>query len=271
MKTASNDCCATRYPILLLHGAGFRDLKWPVYWGRIPRRLTLHGAQVYYGLQDCWADTATNGRALLERMENICRTAHCEKVNIIAHSKGGLEARLAASSLGGGHRIASITTVGTPHRGSRAADVLLRTAEPLTAPAALVVNNWIRLVGDRQPNFRQVCRDFSTWAMERFNQENPDVPGIFYQSYAGVMNSPLSDIQLSTANAFLTRMEGENDGLVSVQSAVWGERVQILRVRGLRGVSHLDEIDLRRRPLPDGFDICQVYLDIVADLKARGL
>ena len=31
--------CATRYPLVLIHGAGFRDLKWPVYWGRIPREL----------------------------------------------------------------------------------------------------------------------------------------------------------------------------------------------------------------------------------------
>lgn len=60
----------------------------------------------------------------------------------------------------------------------------------------------------------------------------------------------------STANAFLTRLEGEKDGLVSVPSAAWGERKRILRARGLRGISHLDEIDLRRRPQPDGdYDI----------------
>ena len=44
-------CCKTRYPILLLHGAGFRDLKRPFYWGRIPDALEAHGAALYYGRQ----------------------------------------------------------------------------------------------------------------------------------------------------------------------------------------------------------------------------
>lgn len=56
--------CKTKYPILLLHGAGFRDLKMPLYWGRIPRALKAHGASVYYGEQDCWASVETNARSL---------------------------------------------------------------------------------------------------------------------------------------------------------------------------------------------------------------
>ena len=44
--------CATRFPVVLIHGAGFRDLKWPVYWGRIPGELEKRGARIYYGLQD---------------------------------------------------------------------------------------------------------------------------------------------------------------------------------------------------------------------------
>ncbi len=47
-----HDECRTRYPVVLVHGAGFRDLKWPVYWGRIPNALIRNGASVYYGLQD---------------------------------------------------------------------------------------------------------------------------------------------------------------------------------------------------------------------------
>lgn len=50
-----DDRCKTRYPILLLHGAGFRDLKRPLYWGRIPGALEAHGAALYYGQQDGWA------------------------------------------------------------------------------------------------------------------------------------------------------------------------------------------------------------------------
>ena len=43
-----SESCKTKYPLVLIHGAGFRDLKWPVYWGRIPAALEAQGAKIYY-------------------------------------------------------------------------------------------------------------------------------------------------------------------------------------------------------------------------------
>ncbi len=268
--------CQTNYPIVLIHGAGFRDLKWPVYWGRIPGALERRGARVFYGLQDCWASTETNAREIVRRIDEILRQTGAQKVNLIAHSKGGLEARMAASSLKAGDRIASITTIATPHRGSKTIDRLFGAPKMLFDVAAFAVNNWIRVVGDRKPDFLAVCKGFTTEQMVRFNRENPDVPGVCYQSFGCVMAHPLSDINLSTANFVLNRIEGENDGLVSVSSAEWGERFTVLRGVGRRGISHLDAIDLRRRPFSrkqgEGVqDICEVYVAIAADLKRRGL
>ena len=37
------ESCKTVFPVVLIHGAGFRDLKWSVYWGRIPEGITLPG------------------------------------------------------------------------------------------------------------------------------------------------------------------------------------------------------------------------------------
>ena len=275
MTVAGSDC-KTRYPILLIHGAGFRDLKWPVYWGRIPGILTGRGASLFYGKQDCWASVETNAAALTERIDEVLAETGAEKVNLIAHSKGGLEARMAASSLGCGSKIASITTVATPHHGSRTLDRLMKLPQGVFSLAALAVNNWIRLVGDKKPDFLKVCQGFTTGHMEEFNRENPDVPGVFYQSYACVMSHPFSDINLSTANFILNRLEGPNDGLVSVASASWGENVHILRSAVFRGISHLDAIDLRRSPFTrkggQGVtDICEVYVGIVKGLKERGL
>lgn len=268
--------CQTQYPILLIHGAGFRDLKWPVYWGRIPAALEERGAMLFYGQQDCWASVETNARAILRRIESILSQTGCEKVNIIAHSKGGLEARMAASSLGGGEKIASITTIATPHHGSKTVDRLFKMPRPLFSAAAFAVNNWIRLVGDKKPDFLEVCKGFTTAHMAEFNRQNPDCPGVFYQSFACVMGHPLSDINLSTANFVVDLLEGANDGLVSVQSASWGENCRVLRSNAFRGISHLDAIDLRRLPLSKRkgtqvSDICRVYVEIAEDLKRRGL
>ena len=260
----------------MIHGVGFRDLKWPLYWGRIPKALTDAGAVLFYGQQDCWARIEDNARTIKARIRQILEETGCDKINIIAHSKGGLEARMAASSLGMGACIASITTIGTPHRGSKTIDRLLKAPDSLFNLASFAVDNWIGLIGDTKPDFYAVCKDFSTEYAEAFNKENPDVPGIFYQSFAGIMRTPLSDINLSTANAVIKMIEGENDGLVSVESAKWGESFTLLTGRTNRGVSHYDEIDFRRSPLSskrsgDGIaDICDVYTAIVKDLADRG-
>ncbi len=267
--------CKTKYPLVLIHGAGFRDLKWPVYWGRIPGALEAHGAKIYYGLQDCWASIETNAAAVAKRIDEILEETGAEKVNLIAHSKGGLEARMVASSLGYGDKTASITTIATPHRGSKTIDQLLTLPRGLFRLAAFAVDNWIKVIGDKKPDFLKVCEGFTTSAMECFNRDNPDVPEVFYQSFACVMSHPFSDINLSTANFVLNRIEGPNDGLVSVKSASWGEITHILRSGVFRGISHLDAIDLRRMPFSRKkntgvSDICDVYVEIAEDLKRRG-
>ncbi len=260
----------------MIHGVGFRDLKWPVYWGRIPSVLSDMGAVLFYGQQDCWARIEDNAKTIKARIRQILDETNSEKINIIAHSKGGLEARMAASSLGMGEMIASITTIGTPHRGSKTIDKLLKAPDSLFNIASFAVDNWIGLIGDTKPNFYAVCKDFSTEYAEKFNLENPDVPGVYYQSFAGLMKTPFSDINLSTANFVIRLIEGENDGLVSVESAQWGESFTLLTGAGNRGVSHYDEIDFRRSPLSrkrkgEGvFDILDVYKTIVKDLAARG-
>jgi triacylglycerol lipase len=182
---------------------------------------------------------------------------------------------MAASSLGCGPQIASLTTLATPHRGSRTLDRLFRAARGAFSAAAFAVDNWIRLVGDKKPDFMKLCEGMTTEAMARFNAANPDVPGVFYQSFACVMKHPFSDLNLSTANFILNRLEGPNDGLVSVESALWGPNAHVLRARGFRGLSHLDAIDLYRGPLSqrkgEGVgDICDFYVDLVRDLKDRG-
>ncbi|MBQ6569987.1 MAG: alpha/beta fold hydrolase [Clostridia bacterium] len=266
---------STKYPILLLHGAGFRDLKIPVYWGRIPGMLKKNGARVYFGNQDCWASTETNAEVIVKRIDEILAETGSEKVNIIAHSKGGLEARMAASSLGAGEKIASITTVCTPHHGSKTVDRLFKLPRSLFSIAAFAVNNWIRLVGDKKPDFLEVCKGFTTEAAARFNEQNPDAPGVYYQSFGCVMRHPFSDINLSTANFVVKKIEGENDGLVTLNSAKWGDNFTVLRSNVFRGISHIDATDVLRHAFTrkkgkNVSDICDVYVDIVKGLKEKG-
>ena len=64
--------------------------------------------------------------------------------------------------------------------------------------------------------------------------------------------------------------DGENDGLVGIDSFRWGEAYVLLRnAKTNRGISHADMIDLNRENI-DGFDVREFYIKLVADLKARG-
>ena len=64
--------------------------------------------------------------------------------------------------------------------------------------------------------------------------------------------------------------DGSNDGLVSESSFPWGERFTLVTPKGKRGISHGDMIDLNRENIP-GFDVREFYVELVKELKDRGL
>ncbi len=264
-----------RYPILLVHGMGFRDNRLFSYWGRIPEMLENMGCRVYYGHQDSNADIETNGAYIAQRIREILAETGAEKVNILAHSKGGLDSRYAISTLKMGGQVASLTTLATPHHGSLTVDRLLRFPDPIVRFAGFCADCFFRLLGDKHPNSYRVFHSFTTESAARFNRDNPDDPDVFYQSYAFVMRRPTSDMLMWLPNTVVKRIEGENDGLLTPESVRWGEFAGVFRGAGRRGISHCDEIDLRRRPLTkkkgDGVtDIVDLYRTIAEKLISHG-
>jgi triacylglycerol lipase len=272
----SDTSCITKYPLILIHGTGFRDRKWFNYWGRIPTALASRGCKFFYGNQDSWATVENNAAALKDRISDILAETGAPKVNIVAHSKGGMEARYIISTLGMSDSVASLTTVSTPHHGSKTMDFVCGLPSFLFRAASFFANLWFRMLGDRNPDFHFVCKQFTTGYAEEFNRNNADAEGVYYQSYAGVMKNSFSDFMMIVPHFFVKRIDGENDGLVTTESAQWGNFKGILKGRTNRGISHADEVDMRRRKLSkkseDGYvsDICDVYVQIVSDLKQLG-
>jgi triacylglycerol lipase len=262
---------------MLIHGCGFRDRKHFNYWGRIPAALEEEGAEIYYGNQDSWANIEYNAAVLKEALNKILCETNKGKVNIIAHSKGGLESRYMISSLGLADKIASLTTIATPHHGSVTIDLICRLPERLFRLVAFFINPFFRFLGDLNPDFYTTCRQFSTTHMKIFNEQNPDSPSVYYQSYAAVMRNPFSDFFLFWPNLIITIFEGKNDGLLTPESAAWTNFQGILRGATRRGISHADEVDMRRmnfskKTHKKGItDIRQLYIGIVSELKERGL
>lgn len=265
-----------KYPILMVHGMGFRDYKHFCYWGRIPDMLIEMGCKVYFGHQDCNADIETNGHVIAERIDRILQETGAEKINIIAHSKGGLDTRYAISALGRGDKVASLTTISTPHNGSRTMDVIFKIPNFLIKIGCFLADIWFKTLGDNKPDTYSAIHSLRTNEAERFNERIKNDERVYYQSYAFVMKKPTSDFLFMISNLIVKHIEGENDGLLTPEAVKWGDFKGVYRGVGTRGISHSDEVDMYRRPLSrksgDGVsDILNLYRDIVKGLSERGL
>lgn len=267
---AESNVCATKYPLIMVHGIGFRDLRYFNYWGRIPKELVKNGASVYYGHQQAWGTIEDNAEHIRQKICQVLEENHCDKVNIIAHSKGGLDSRYLITRLHMAPRIASLTTISTPHRGSELICVLNRLPDGIYRFLSSCLDRTFSKFGDSRPDCYHASKQLAPDYCSRFNEATPDSPEVYYQSYASVMKHIWSDSLLSIPN-FIMDLAGSrsNDGLVTEESAKWGNYKGAFRNDCRRGISHGDMIDLKREDYK-GFDVIETYVEIVKGLKDMG-
>lgn len=268
---AESEICKTRYPILLVHGVFFRDYRYVNYWGRIPKELQRNGATVYYGRQQSAAAVEDSGKELAARIRQIVEETGCGKVNIIAHSKGGLDSRAAIAHQGMGPYVATLTTINTPHRGCIFAEYLLgKVPEAARRKIAETYNAAMRRMGDENPDFLAAVTDLTASACAERNAVTPDDPGVVYESVMSYCRrAQHGKFPLNMTHPIVKHFDGRNDGLVAVDSARWGNRFTMLEPTGKRGISHGDVVDLNRENIR-GFDVREFYVGLAADLKRRG-
>lgn len=139
-----------------------------------------------------------------------------EPVHLIAHSMGGLDSRYMISHLGMEERVLSLTTLGTPHRGTIFADWAISRLERIVKP----VLEFLCLP-------TQGFYDLTTKTCRKFNDQVPDAPGVRYFSVAGKHDGNLMNPEWLLPYVMVLVAEGPNDGVVSVASASWGEHVHI--------------------------------------------
>lgn len=269
LERTSSFVCKTKYPLLMLHGIGFQDYKYLNYWGRIPKRLIQNGSTIFYGHQQAWGTIETNAEEIRKNLLKILKETKCNKVNIIAHSKGGLDARYLISTLQMGEYVASLTTISTPHQGSALLEVLDKLPDSTYRKITSIINKYFLKIGDTMPDSYCASKQLLPSYLEKFNQENPDSPLVYYQSYASAMRSASSDSLLSIPYLLMRWLSGDNDGLVTVESSQWGHFKGVMISEKQRGISHGDVIDLKREDIP-GFDITEKYVEIVSELKNMG-
>jgi triacylglycerol lipase len=173
-------------------------------------------------------------------------------VNIIAHSMGGLDARFMVSQLDMAGRVASVTTVGTPHHGTYIADWFVEHFD-----ARFPLLRGLERFGADIDGFRDVTRA----ACRSFNAAVPDAPGVRYLSYSAFQVAGKIPPILRRSHSLIARIEGANDGLVSQASARWGEHRLTLRS---------DHLSLVGERGPEFFDHLAFYQRLADDLIRMG-
>jgi triacylglycerol lipase len=208
-----------RSPIVLVHGLlGYDQLRVlgrPVkdYFPGISARLRSAGNRVYMARVSPTGSVAQRASDLKAFLD---RELPGEPVHLIGHSMGGLDSRYLISKLDGADRALSLTTVGTPHRGTPFADWGLHRFEKLLKP----VLGWLGMP-------HQAFYDLTTAACAKFNQEVPDAPRVRYFSVAGRCTGPWLGLGWQLSHRIVHRAEGPNDGVVSLTSAAYGEGCEV--------------------------------------------
>jgi triacylglycerol lipase len=198
-------------PIVLAHGLfgfnqiGLGRLTFASYFRGIPEWLRAAGNRVLVTKVPPIAGIEARARRLGEQ---VAAAFPDEPVHLIGHSMGGLDARLLASDPAWAGRVLSLTTIGTPHLGSSIADF-----------AQLRAGRIYRLLAKLGIDHRGFL-DVTRRNAREFHKSVVTPEGLPCFSIAG--NPTIDDVcwPLQRLYLALTELEGPNDGLVSVESAL---------------------------------------------------
>ncbi|MDL2310783.1 hypothetical protein LJC13_02250 [Peptostreptococcaceae bacterium OttesenSCG-928-C18] len=263
------EVCATKYPILLVHGVFFRDSNYLNYWGRIPKELEANGAKIFYGNQESAGSIEDCGRQVADKINEIVQLTGCEKINIIAHSKGGLDSRYAIANCNVASKVATLTTINTPHYGCDYVDYLFdKLPNNVLDKIANTYNSTLKKLGDKNPDFITAIDNLTGSYIKEFNDITPNSPEVYYQSYGSIIEKLKKDnrkkFPLNLSYLFIKFFDKSNDGLVALHSMKWDNFTFIEQI----ALSHADVIDLFRENIKN-FDIREFYVKLVSDLKEK--
>lgn len=197
-------------PVILAHGLfGFEKIRvgpftMASYFRGIPEMLRAMGNRVLVTQVHPTAGIRRRAGILGERIRTVFPN---EPVHIIGHSMGGLDARELLKDPAWSGRVLSLTTIATPHLGSTLADVASRSFGP--------VYRLLQAIGWDHEGFL----DVKPSRARRWHQETPEPEDVACFSVAG---DPVPEdvcFLLRRFHESMTRWEGPNDGLVSVQSS----------------------------------------------------
>lgn len=263
------DLVTTRYPIVLVHGwTGFDSIGPIGYFYGIFEMLRDQGYLVYVAELDPYNHVEIRSEQLALEVDDFLSWSHSRKVNLVAHSQGGLDSRRLISTLGYGDRVSALVTIATPHRGTPLTDIALGL---LPGPGEEALYFMLELLGatavgsesDAEASFESMT---TSYVQDTFNPANPDDPRVSYISYKGktcplgITCGDVCDVEIRWSYDLIYLQAGDNDGIVPVSSASWGDD------RGELAADHFDEVGQLFGVTGPNFDHEEFYSEVALDL-----
>lgn len=264
------DLIDVRYPVLLCHGyGGLAGLIRPSPLHAPCMAMRSYGIHAFAPNIVPYAKISTRAEQWVEKIHHLQQMYGYEKFNVIGHSMGGLDMRYAISNLGVADRIASLTTIATPHQGTSLAELVLTTPELLRDKLGEVFD-WFgeSIFPHAKSNALEAVQQLTrNYVQNEFNANNPDAPGVHYFSISAAVGKgtshPLNTIY-RFQNLHIFSEEGINDSFVSVESSKWGTHLQTAPL------SHMEQLDLQvskeRKKYVEHF-----WLDVAYNLSESNL
>lgn len=254
------------HPIVLVHGIMLKDFWRFKAFGKIEKQLNKAGYRAFTADHDGLGTTENNAVQIKAFIERKLEETHSEKVHIIAHSKGGLDALYMIDRLGMADKVSSITFICTPHKGSVIASKLYDLPKIIRAPMAWWCNVVYRIFGDKHPDALKVCEALRRNPHFIVSIENEETQNVFMQSFSSTLKHSKDDFVMGIPLFFSRRLEKcDSDGMVSLDSSQFGEyRGDCLD----ESISHSEIVDFLARKKKSE-RVVQFYLKLAEELALR--
>lgn len=211
------------------------------YFKGIKTLLKANGFEVFDPNQEFAGPVDFRATQLRDRVNEALAATGAEKVHIIAHSMGGLDARHMIVDKGMADRVASLTTIGTPHLGTVLADHVIDHGGFVLQEG---LRSCVNLDG---------FDDLRTDTCQQFNaraEHHEATNKVVYQTFASGEDLHRVFTPLVPSWIFINSREGKNDGLVSIASQSWkselvasdGSRKAIFQRGFPIGADHLNQV-----------------------------
>ncbi|MGM0588313.1 MAG: esterase/lipase family protein [Bacteroidota bacterium] len=238
------ECILLRHPVFICHGYGaVASLMKPSPLHDVCMFMRSRGIPAVAPNIVPYATIETRAEDWASLITRFADRLGVQKVNVIAHSQGGLDMRYALARTGIKDRVCSLTTIATPHHGTSLALLGLNTPHSIR-DRFVQFFNWMgekvypSASSDVMGSIQQLTPDYIT---TKFNSEIRDVHEVRYFSISAAVGKgtahPIAPM-MRFQNQYIYDREGVNDGFVSRESAKWGEHWETITL------SHVEQINI---------------------------